>query len=142
MMWRVWEKTAALFHPKIKAFIERFSNFRRAEGTIFFVHFHCIRCTICSAAKYSSEERFPLRGFQIQPVTGCADCFHEDFYRELLVFRLRDVEGLLAALSNEKSINAPPFSSHANKAINDVLRRNAWKIDITTRYPMITLCRN
>lgn len=65
MMWRFGKNSSAI-SPEIKEFIERFSNFRRAEGTIFFVHFHCIRCTICSAAKYSDEERFPLRGFQIQ----------------------------------------------------------------------------
>lgn len=114
-----FEKTAALFHAKLKCFPRNFqipARRKKRFSSCILVAFVAIRLI----AKYSAER------ISDPPVAECADCFHEDFHRDLLVFRLRDVEELLVVLSNEKSINALPFPSRASKAINDVLPGNIW----------------
>lgn len=66
---------AALFRTKLKCFSREIFKFPSTEGAIFPVHFHYIRCAICSAAKYSSGERFALRGFQIRQLPDAPTVF-------------------------------------------------------------------
>lgn len=72
---RVLKKAAALFRTKLKCFSRDFQIPVDGKGAIFSVHFHYIRCAICSAAKYSSGERFALRGFQIRRLPDAPTVF-------------------------------------------------------------------
>lgn len=114
-----FEKTAVLFHAKLKCFPRNFqisAQRKKRFSSCILVASVAIR----SIAKYFAER------ISDPPVVGYADCFHEDFAICSFSVYGYGVEELLVVLSNEKSINALPFPSRASKAINDVLPGNIW----------------
>lgn len=118
-------KTAMLFHAKLKCFPWNF-EIPAGRKERFFPCIFLASVAIRSTAKYSSGERFPLRGFRIRQLPGALTVFTRISIASCSFSVYGTLKRLLAALSNEKSINALPFSSPASKAINDVLPGNIW----------------